>query len=78
MMTKTPYAQIDSTLRVALGRKWIRACELGALGVGSVIELDCAADDRVDVYVNGRLFACGEPFDVGGKFGLRVTEVMAK
>jgi len=78
MLTKTPHAQIDSTLRVALGRKWIRARELGDLGVGSVIELDCAAADRVDVYVNGRLFARGEPVVVGGKFGLRVTEVMAK
>ena len=52
--------------------------ELSSLDAGSVIRLDARTEDAVDVYVNGRLLARGEPVIVGGRIGVRVREVVAE
>ncbi|NBT93918.1 MAG: hypothetical protein EBT47_02650 [Chloroflexi bacterium] len=48
----------------------------GALGSGSVIELDKLATDPVDILVNDRLIARGEVVVVDENFGVRVTEIV--
>ena len=45
------------------------------LGIGSVIELNSAVDDPVDLIVNGRCFARGEVVTVDGLYGIRITEI---
>ena len=45
------------------------------LGVGSVIELNTAVDDPVELVVNGRCFARGEVVTVDGFYGVRITEI---
>jgi flagellar motor switch protein FliN/FliY len=45
------------------------------LGVGSVIELNSAVDDPVELVVNGRCFARGEVVTVDGFYGVRITEI---
>ena len=47
------------------------------LDTDSVIELDKAAGDPVDVYVNGRLVARGEVLVVNENFCVRVSEIMS-
>jgi len=49
--------------------------EVVRLGVGSVIELNSAVDDPVDLVVNGRCFARGEVVTVDGFYGVRITEI---
>jgi flagellar motor switch protein FliN/FliY len=43
---------------------------------GSIIELDKHADDPVDIFVNGQLFARGDVVVVEDNFGVRITEVV--
>ena len=51
----------DVRVRVAaeLGRAMIPLEQAVSLGAGAVVELDRAADDPIDLYVNGRHFAIG-------------------
>jgi flagellar motor switch protein FliN/FliY len=48
-----------------------------ALNQGSVVELDRAAGDPLDVFVNGTLVAHGEVVVVNDKFGIRLTDVIS-
>ncbi len=61
-----------------LGRTTMRVSEVLKLGAGSLIELDRAAGAPVDVFVNERLVARGEVVAVDDRFGVRVTEVLAR
>ena len=47
-----------------------------ALAPGSIVTLDRAADQPVDLLVNGRPIARGEVIVVDEEFGLRVTEII--
>ena len=47
------------------------------LGDESVVELDRASDEAVDVYVDGQLYARGEAVVVDRKLGVRVLEIVA-
>ena len=46
------------------------------LGRDSVVELDKAAGDPVDIYVNGRHIARGEVLVVNENFCVRVSEIL--
>ena len=45
------------------------------LGIGSVIELNSAVDDPVELIVNGRCFARGEVVTVDAFYGIKITEI---
>jgi flagellar motor switch protein FliN/FliY len=47
------------------------------LGTGSVVEIDKAAGEPVDVMVNGRIVARGEVVVIEDNFGVRVTEILS-
>jgi flagellar motor switch protein FliN/FliY len=51
----------DVPLRVwaELGRARLRSVEVAALGDGAIVDLDRAADDPVDIFVNGSRIATG-------------------
>ena len=61
-----------------LGRCKMRLSELLKLGNGAVVELDRRAGSPVDLFVNGRLIARGEIVAVDDRFGVRVTEIVAR
>jgi flagellar motor switch protein FliN/FliY len=61
-----------------LGRTTMRVSEVLKLGAGSLIELDRHAGAPIDVFVNERLVARGEVVAVDDRFGVRVTEVVAR
>jgi flagellar motor switch protein FliN/FliY len=42
-----------------------------------VLELDKAAGEPLDVYVNNRRIARGEAVVVGDRYGVRLTEVLS-
>jgi len=68
---------VDVKLTVEIGSTTLTLRELLALSESSVIELDRAADELLDVFVNGTLIGRGEVVTVGEKFGVRMTELVA-
>src|SRR6478752_6810540 len=63
-------------LTIELGRKTTRIGEVLRLGPGSILELNKANGEPLDVYVNNRLIARGEAVVVGERYGIRLTEVL--
>lgn len=70
---------MDITLRVSvvLGETRMTLGDLLKLGAGSVVELDRAAGDPIDILVNERLYARGELVAVGESFGVRIIEIVS-
>ncbi|MBK8872029.1 MAG: flagellar motor switch protein FliN [Elusimicrobia bacterium] len=71
-----PLMDISLRVSVVLGETRMVLGELLKLGVGSVVELDRAAGDPIDILVNERLYARGELVAVGESFGVRITEIV--
>ncbi|MEI7984690.1 MAG: flagellar motor switch protein FliN [Armatimonadota bacterium] len=63
-------------ISVELGRMKMMVREVLDLGTGSIIEVDKAAGEPVDVMVNGRLVAKGEVVVIEDNFGVRITEIL--
>ena len=63
-------------LTIELGRKITKIGEVLRLGPGSILELNKANGEPLDVYVNNRLIARGEAVVVGERYGIRLTEVV--
>jgi flagellar motor switch protein FliN/FliY len=63
---------------IELGRARISLSEVLALAPGSLVPLERAAHEPVDVFVGGKLYARGEVVTVGSKYGIRVTSLVAK
>src|SRR5277367_5648725 len=68
---------IPVTLSMEVGRSRISIRNLLQLNQGSVIELERAVSEPLDVYVNGTLVAHGEVVVVNEKFGIRLTDVIS-
>jgi flagellar motor switch protein FliN len=63
-------------LTVEIGRKAMRIAEILRLGPGSILELNKANGEPLDIYANDRLVARGEAVVVGERYGVRLTEVL--
>jgi len=68
---------IPLEISVELGRVRMLLKEVIDLGAGSIVEIDKAAGEPVDVMVNGRLVARGEVVVIEDNFGVRITEVLS-
>jgi flagellar motor switch protein FliN/FliY len=68
---------VSVTLSMEVGRTRIPIRNLLQLNQGSVVELDRAAGEPLDVFVNGTLIAHGEVVVVNEKFGIRLTDVIS-
>jgi flagellar motor switch protein FliN/FliY len=70
-------ATLELPVHVELGRVEVTVQELLELTPGSVLELDKAVGEPVEVYVAGKLIARGEVVVVlGEKLGVRITELV--
>ena len=69
---------VSLSLSAELGRRSLRLGELMRLGPGAVLDLDRRVDAPVDLLVNGRLIARGEIVAGDERFGVRITEVVAR
>jgi len=63
---------------VELGRTSMIIDKMLHLGQGSVIELEKAAGEPVEIYVNRKLLGKGEVIVVNDKFGVRITEIISQ
>ncbi len=68
---------VPVTLSLEVGRTRIPIRNLLQLNQGSVVELERAAGEPLDVYINGTLIAHGEVVVVNEKFGIRLTDVIS-
>jgi flagellar motor switch protein FliN/FliY len=68
---------VEMQATAELGRARMTINQLLSLQTGAVIELDRAAGDPADIFVNGRLIARGEVVVVDENYGLRVTQIVA-
>lgn len=64
-------------LSLEVGRTRMPIRNLLALTPGAVVELERAAGEPLDVYVNGTLIAHGEVVVVNDRFGVRLTDVVS-
>jgi flagellar motor switch protein FliN len=67
---------IPLEISVELGRVKMLVRDVVELSTGSIVEIDKAAGEPVDVMVNGRLVARGEVVVIEDNFGVRVTEII--
>lgn len=68
---------VSVTLSMEVGRTRIPIRNLLQLNQGSVVELERAAGEPLDIYVNGTLIAHGEVVVVNEKFGVRLTDIIS-
>jgi len=63
--------------RIELGHQWLSAEGVVRLDAGSIVPLDCPAEELVELRVDGHVLARGEAVVVAGKLGIRIREVAA-
>ena len=68
---------VPVTLSLEVGRTRLPIRSLLQLNQGSVVELERAAGEPLDVFVNGTLVAHGEVVVVNEKFGIRLIDVIS-
>jgi flagellar motor switch protein FliN/FliY len=69
---------VSLAVTAELGRCTMRVSDVLKIGKGSIVELDRLAGSAIDVLVNDRLVARGEVVAVDDRFGVRITEVVAR
>jgi flagellar motor switch protein FliN/FliY len=69
-------SDIELELCVEIGRARLPLRQLLALTPGTVIELDRALGEPVDVLVNGKLVAKGQVVTIGDEFGVRLSQIV--
>ena len=69
---------IPLKVTVALGQTKLIINDMLQLTQGSVVELDKAAGESVEIYVNDKLLGKGEVIVVNERFGIRITEIISQ
>src|SRR5690242_1519657 len=66
---------VSVTVTAELGRATLAIGDILKLGIGSVVELDRAVSDPVDLVVQGVRLARGEVVVVDDRFAIRIKEI---
>lgn len=66
---------VTMDIYVQLGQKVLKVRELLNLEVGSILELDKAAGESADVFINNRAFARGEILVINDYFAVRINNI---
>lgn len=69
---------VEVELTFEIGRRRMRIADVLRLGPGQTLELSKAAGEPIDIYVNGQPIARGEAVVVGERYGVRITELIAR
>ena len=67
---------VDIRLSVELGRTQMALKDVLTLDEDSVVMLDRLTDELLDIHVNGTLIGRGEIIAQGGRFGLKIIELI--
>ncbi len=71
------FLDLPLLVTVELGRNKMAIHDLLRLGQGSVIELGKLVGEPLEILVNDRLIARGEPVVVNEKIGIRLTDIVS-
>lgn len=69
---------VDVSLTVELGRARLALKDVLELVENSIVPLDRQVDELLDIYVNGKPIAKGEVVSEGGRFALRIVEMIGE
>jgi flagellar motor switch protein FliN/FliY len=69
---------VELPVSVSFGRANLQIKDVLKLTTGSVVELDRAVTEPVDVVVNNRVIARGEVVVVDGNYGVRIAHIMSR
>lgn len=72
------HGQQPRRLRVGLGRRMVGMDDMSRMGRGSVVTLDAACDQDVDVLAGGRLYARGQAVVVDGMLAVQIREIVSE
>ncbi len=67
---------VPMSIEAILGTTELTVKEVLEVGPGSVIELERAYGEPVDLFLNGRLVARGDVVIIGDNFGVKITEIL--
>ena len=67
---------VEVEITLEIGRRRMTIAEVLQLGAGQTVQLDKAAGEPIDIYINGRLLGRGEAVVVGDRYGVRITELV--
>jgi flagellar motor switch protein FliN/FliY len=68
---------IPLDVSVELGRVKMLVNDLLQLGQGSIIELNKAVGEPLEIYIHNKLIARGEVVVIDEQFGIRVTDIIS-
>ena len=69
---------IPLEVSVELGRTSLIINKMLQLSQGSVVELEKAAGEPVEIFVNNKLLGKGEVVVINDRFGVRITEIISQ
>lgn len=69
---------VELPVAVSFGRASLPIRDVIKLTTGSVVELDRAVTEPVDVVINNRVIARGEVVVVDGNYGVRIAQIMTR
>lgn len=67
---------VPMSVEAVLGTTELTVRDVLEVGPGSVIELERAYGEPVDLVLNGRLVARGDVVVIGDNFGVKITEIL--
>lgn len=67
---------VEVELTLEIGRRQMKIAEVLRLQPGQTVELNKAAGEPIDIYVNDQLLGRGEAVVVGDRYGVRITELV--
>jgi flagellar motor switch protein FliN len=67
-------ATVRIEVEVQLDRRWMKLSDILALEEGSIIELNRAAGENIDIFIGKKLCAFGEIVIIESAMGVRITD----
>jgi flagellar motor switch protein FliN/FliY len=67
---------VPMTVEAILGTTELTVKEVLEITPGSLVELERAYGEPVDIFLNGRLVARGDVVIIGDNFGVKITEIL--
>lgn len=71
-----PVLDVPITLTAILGRTQLSVADVLRMNAGSIIELDRAIGEPIDIYINSRLVARGEVVLIEDRLGITMSEII--
>ena len=69
---------VELPLSVSFGHTFMPIRDILRLSTGSVVELDCAANEPVELIVNNCTIARGSVVVMDGNYGVRIDEIISR